>query len=66
MQIKDAIQRVRGVVLQALAVWEPHISSSSSIQYMESVWPQLAAMHLKTVLAPVAWETIEPEENHFD
>jgi beta-galactosidase GanA len=45
---------------------ELHNSSSSSIQYMAPVWPQLAAMHLNTVLAPVAWETIEPEENRFD
>jgi hypothetical protein len=33
---------------------------------MEPVWPRLAAMHLNTVLAPVAWETIEPEESRFD
>ena len=45
---------------------ELHNSSSSSIQYMQPVWPRLAAMHLNTVLAPVAWETIEPEERHFD
>ena len=45
---------------------ELHNSSSSSIQYMQAVWARLAAMHLNTVLAPVAWETIEPEENHFD
>src|SRR5580704_17552980 len=45
---------------------ELHNSSSSSIQFMAPVWPQLAAMHLNTVLAPVAWETIEPEEGHFD
>ena len=33
---------------------------------MKSVWPQLAGMHLNTVLLPVAWETIEPEEGKFD
>ena len=45
---------------------ELHNSSSSSIEYMKSVWPRLVTMHLNTVLLPVAWETIEPEEGKFD
>jgi len=49
-----------------LLAGELHNSSSSSVEYMKPVWPQLAAMHLKTVLLPVAWETIEPEEGKFD
>ena len=45
---------------------ELHNSSSSSLSYMKPIWPQLAAMHLNTVLAPVSWELIEPEEGKFD
>ena len=45
---------------------ELHNSSSSSVEYMKPVWPRLAAMHLNTVLLPVAWETIEPEVGKFD
>jgi beta-galactosidase GanA len=45
---------------------EVHNSSSSSVEYMEAVWPHLQAMHMNTVLLPVAWETIEPDEGQFN
>lgn len=45
---------------------ELHNSSSSDLAYMAPVWPRLKAMNLNTVLAPVAWETIEPQEGQFD
>lgn len=41
-------------------------SSSSSFSYMQPIWPKLASMHLNTVVAPVAWETIEPQQGKFD
>lgn len=41
-------------------------SSSSSLEYMRTVWPKLAAMNLNTVLMPVYWELIEPAEGKFD
>jgi hypothetical protein len=41
-------------------------SSSSSTEYMHSIWPTLQQMYLNTVIAPVYWELIEPEEGKFD
>jgi len=46
---------------------EVHNSSSSSAVYMEEkVWPYIRGMHLNTLAIPVAWETVEPEEDRFD
>jgi len=45
---------------------ELHNSSSSSLQYMETVWDRVAAMNINTLLAAVSWELIEPEEGRFD
>ena len=41
-------------------------SSASSLGYMEPLWTKLAALHLNTLLTPVSWELIEPEEGKFD
>lgn len=41
-------------------------SSASVNAYMQPVWPKLNAMQLNTVLMPVYWELIEPEENKFN
>jgi len=41
-------------------------SSFTSLAYMAPIWPKLVAMNLNTVLAPVYWELIEPEEGKFD
>lgn len=46
---------------------EIHNSSSSSLEYMrEKVWPGIRGLHLNTLIVPVAWESIEPEEGTFD
>lgn len=49
-----------------LIAGESHNSSSSSLTYMENVWDQAEALGMNTLLLPVAWETVEPEEGTFD
>lgn len=49
-----------------LIAGESHNSSSSSLIYMEKVWDQAEALGMNTLLLPVAWETVEPEEGTFD
>jgi len=41
-------------------------SSSSATPYMKEIWPVLEENRLNTVLAPVYWELIEPEEGKYD
>lgn len=46
---------------------EIHNSSSSSLAFMEKeVWPRLKEMHMNSVIVPLSWETMEPEEGRFD
>lgn len=45
---------------------ELHNSATGSAHRMAPVWGQMAAKNVNTVLAPVSWELIEPEEGRFD
>ena len=41
-------------------------SSSSSREHMLPVWPRLAGVPLNTILTPVSWDMVEPDEGRFD
>lgn len=41
-------------------------STASSLDYMRAAWGKFKAMNLNTILSPVYWELIEPEEGKFD
>jgi hypothetical protein len=64
----------RGNVTQLIVDGKPFLilggelynSSSSSLSYMQPIWPKLAALHLNTVVTPVSWELVEPQEGKFD
>jgi len=45
---------------------ELHNSSTSGTAYMRPLWERMAQKNLNTVIAPVYWELLEPEEGKFD
>ena len=45
---------------------EVHNSNASSPEYMESVWEKAVSLGMNSLLLPVSWEMIEPEEGCFD
>lgn len=62
----DTMQLIVGGKPQLLIAGELSNSAASSATYMAPHWARLKAMNLDTVLAPVSWELIEPEEGRFD
>jgi len=44
---------------------EVHNSATGSAESMRTIWPHLAKMNYNTVIAPVSWELVEPEEGEF-
>ena len=45
---------------------EVNNSSSSSLKFMDNSWKRLSDFKLNTVLLPVSWKQIEPQEGKFD
>lgn len=66
--------RKQGVATQLIVDDRPFLilggelanSSASNLAYLKPRWPRLAQLNLNTVLAPVSWELIEPEQGRFD
>ena len=45
---------------------EVHNSDSSSPEYMEKIWKIADDLGMNTLILPVTWEMVEPEEGTFD
>jgi hypothetical protein len=64
----------RGEAVQLIVDGQPWLirggeianTASSSIHYMDTVWPQMTRLNLNTVLVAVSWAWVEPEEGRFD
>lgn len=68
------VVRMENGASQLLLHGEPYLvlggelgnSSSGTAAQADTILPRLARLHFNTVLMPVAWEEIEPQEGHFD
>jgi hypothetical protein len=64
----------RGAATQLIVDGQPWLirggetanTASSSLPYMDAVWPKLTRLNLNTVLVAIAWAWVEPEEGKFD
>lgn len=41
-------------------------SSASTLAYMEPIWRRVVDLNVNTLLVPVYWDLVEPEEGRFD
>ncbi len=65
--------RVQGTAKQLIVDGQPFLvrggelgNSSGEPDFLRPSWPKLKAMNLNTVVAPVYWDVIEPQEGKFD
>jgi hypothetical protein len=66
--------RRQGTATQLVVDGEPFLirggelgnSTASNAAYLRPFWPKFTELNLNTVLAPVYWELLEPEEGRFD
>lgn len=64
-QQEKTILTVDGKPFVAIA-GEVHNSDASSPDYMENIWRIADELGMNTLLLPVSWELVEPEEGRFD
>lgn len=62
---KKSVLIVNGKPFLAVA-GESGNSASGSLQSMEALWPLVKSVNINTLLVPVCWDMIEPEEGKFD
>ena len=62
---QDTVLLVDGKPFIMLA-GEVHNSDSSSPTYMEGIWDIAEGLGMNTLLLPVTWEMVEPEQGTFD
>jgi beta-galactosidase GanA len=41
-------------------------SSASDLSYLQAQWPTLKSVGLNTIIAPVEWDQVEPQQGRFD
>jgi beta-galactosidase GanA len=66
--------RRQGTAVQLVVDGQPFLirggelgnSTASSSSYLQPFWSRFAELNLNTVLAPVYWDLVEPEEGRFD
>jgi beta-galactosidase GanA len=66
--------RIQGTATQLVVNGKPFLmlggelgnSSASDLEYLKPYWNKFHKMHLNTILAPVYWELMEPQEGMFD
>lgn len=65
--------RAQGTAKQLIVDGQPFLvrggelgNSSGEPDFLRPSWPKLKAMNLNTVVAPVYWDVIEPQEGKFD
>jgi beta-galactosidase GanA len=62
----DAMQLIVNGKPFLMLAGETGNSSASNIEYMDTIWPKIVAMHLNTLVVPIYWELMEPKEGDFN
>lgn len=73
-QTPETAVRIDTVKKQLIVHGKPYLifggelgnSSAGTAAQADTILPAMAKLHLNTVLMPVAWEQMEPEEGHYD